>query len=370
MERFNVPRLGFGMMRLPRNADGTINIEETCEMTDLFLQSGLKYFDTAFVYEGSEEAVRKALVERHPRDSYYLTTKLNAGTWAAKSAEEAKKELEISLERTGAGYFDFYLLHALGEGNLANYENYGIWEFVKEAKEKGLIRHFGFSFHDTPEVLDRILNEHPDAEVVQLQINWADWDNPSVNSRGCYEVASKHGKQVIVMEPVKGGTLVNLPPAIKDLFKAADPDASAASWAIRFAASLENVMVVLSGMSNLAQMQDNVSYMKDFRPLDEEERKVIAKAQEILSGMDQIPCTGCSYCTGGCPMSIHIPDIFNAMNRNLLYGMFDDAKKRYERASKAGAPASACIHCLQCEDACPQHIEITKWLERAAEAFE
>ena len=366
-----MPRLGFGLMRLPRLADGkTIDIEQTKRMTDMFIEAGLKYFDTAYVYEGSEEAARKALVERYPREDYYLTSKLNAGNWCVGSAEEAKRELEISLERTGAGYFDFYLLHALEKENLDNYENYGLWDFVREAKEKGLIRHFGFSFHDSPETLDAILTKHPEAEVVQLQINWADWNDPVVASRANYEVCVKHNKPVIVMEPIKGGTLANPPQGIADLFAKENPSASAASWAVRFAASLEQVMVVLSGMSNIPQMADNLSYMSEFTPLSENEQAVIAKAQDILASIEQIPCTSCHYCTGGCPMNIKIPDIFGAMNRLLIYNNEADARRRYGNATADAGKASDCIHCLQCEDACPQHIQITQWLEKAAERLE
>ena len=366
----NMPRLGFGLMRLPKNEDGSIDVAQTAEMADRFLEAGLKYFDTAFVYAGSEDAIRQALVERHPRDSYYLTSKLNAGDWAVSSEEEAKKELDITLERTGAGYLDFYLLHALSKNNLQNYENYGLWDFVKEAKETGKIRHFGFSFHDSPEVLDEILTKHPEAEVVQLQINWADWNDPGVQSRANYEVCVKHDKPVIIMEPVKGGTLANPPEEIAKLFKEEEPDMSMASWGIRFAASLDQVMVVLSGMSNTEQMLDNISYMKDFKPLDEHEQEVIKKAQDILAAIPQIPCTGCRYCTDGCPMGIKIPDIFSAMNKYLVYGLNDDAKRRYQMSIRDAGKASDCIHCLQCEDACPQHIHITEWLEKAAEVLE
>lgn len=365
-----IPKLGFGLMRLPRLEDSTIDIEQTKVMTDMFLKAGLTYFDTAYVYQGSEEAAKKALVERYPRESYYLTSKLNAGSWAAKDEESAKKELEISLERTGAGYFDFYLLHALSKDNIDNYEKYGIFDFVKEAKAKGLIRHYGCSFHDQPEVLDEILTKHPDLEVVQLQINYADWENPAVASRRCYEVCVKHNKPVIVMEPVKGGTLANPPVKVAETLKSAAPDKSLASWAIRFAASLDQVMVVLSGMSNIEQMQDNLSYMSDFKPLDEDEQKVIGEVQDILASVDQIPCTGCSYCTKGCPMQIRIPDIFTAMNRYLIFDRMEEAKKRYANVTKENSPASACIMCLQCEDACPQHIKVTEWLEKAAELLE
>ena len=365
-----MPRLGFGMMRLPRFEDKSFDVEQVKKMVDRFLASGLKYFDTAFVYQGSEEVVKQALVDRYPRDSYFLTTKLNAGTWAAANEEEAKKQLETSLERTGAGYFDFYLLHALGKDNIGNYDKYGIWDFVKEAKEKGLIKHYGFSFHDSPEVLEQLLIDHPDVELVQLQINYADWEDLDVQSRKCYEVCVKYNKPVVVMEPVKGGTLATPPQQVQDLFKAENPDASFASWAIRFAASLEQVMVVLSGMSTIDQMEDNIPYMADFKPLDEKEKEVIAKAQDILASIPQIKCTACHYCTNGCPMSINIPAIFKAMNRNLIFGQLDDAKRRYAGATKDGGKASDCIHCLQCEDACPQHIEITSWLERAAAELE
>ena len=361
-------KFGFGLMRLPRNDDKTIDTEMTSEMVDRFLAAGLKYFDTAYVYEGSEAAAKKALVDRHPRDSFFLTSKLNAN--AAKDEADAKNQIYASLERTGAGYIDFYLLHALSAGNKDKYDAYGLWDYVKELKEKGLVRHYGFSFHDSPELLDELLTEHPDVEFVQLQINYADWEDPTVQSRRCYEVASKHGKPVVVMEPVKGGTLANPPQSVKDIFKTADPKASTASWAIRFAASLENVKIVLSGMSNVEQMEDNLSYMKDFKPLNEEEMKVIAEAQEALKQIEQIPCTACHYCTGGCPMQIDIPQLFKVMNRDLLFGDHEDSRRRYANAVKDGGTAGSCIHCLQCEGECPQHIEITSWLEKIAEAFE
>ena len=363
-----MPALGFGCMRLPRKEDGTIDVEQCKVMTDTFLKAGLKYFDTAYVYEGSEDAVRQMLVERHDRSEYYLTSKLNARV--AKDEEDAKNQLKVSLERTGAGYFDFYLLHAMNKDNYPTYEKYHLFDYVKEAKEKGLVKHWGFSFHDTPETLDKILTEHPDAEFVQLQINYADWDAPNVQSRRCYEVARKHGKPVVVMEPIKGGTLANPPESVAKLFKEYSPEASVASWAVRFVASKEGIMTVLSGMSNIAQMEDNVSYMADFKPLNEEESAIIEKAQEILRNIPQIPCTGCQYCTPGCPMQISIPNIFNAMNMDMIYGKSEDAKRSYERAASKGGKASDCIHCLQCEGACPQHIEITKWLEEAAARYE
>lgn len=367
-------KLGFGMMRLPkivRDGKKTIDIEQTSEMVDAFLAAGGRYVDTAFVYEGSEEATRKALVERYPRDSYYLATKLNASSFAARNREEARNEFRISLERTKAGYFDFYLLHALDKSNKPLYDEYGIWDYVKELKSEGLVRHWGFSFHDTPEFLDELLTEHPDAEFVQLQINYADWDDPEIMSRRCYEVAVKHDKPVVVMEPVKGGTLADPPQTVKDVFAMGGNSASPSSWAIRFAASLPNVMVVLSGMSNMAQMTDNLSYMgKDtYSPLSGEEQQLIAKAQEVLAGFDRIECTACRYCTGGCPMQINIPDIFKSMNMYKMYNDLERARRRYAN-NLHGSGASDCIACGQCEGACPQHLPIIDYLRECAEILE
>ena len=360
-------KLGFGLMRLPRTASGEIDVEETSRMVDMFFEAGGRYFDTAYVYGGSEEATRKALVERHPRDSYYLASKLNAG--AAKNEEEAKKEIDISLERLGTDYLDFYLLHALDRNNKSKYEKYGLWDYVKKLKEEGKIRHYGFSFHDQPEVLDEILTEHPDAEFVQLQINYADWDEAAVISGKCYEVAVKHNKPVIVMEPVKGGTLANPPEVVQDVFKLADSSASPASWAIRFVASLPNVMVVLSGMSNEEQMRDNVSYMKDFEIMSDAEQNVIVRARAALKSIDSIPCTACHYCTPGCPMQIHIPEIFSVMNRYLLYKDLEAARGDY--SWRPGGPkASVCIKCGQCEGACPQHLPIIDYLQEVVDTLE
>ena len=367
-------KLGFGMMRLPRisrNGMEVIDVERTADMVDAFLAAGGKYFDTAFVYEGSEEATRKALVDRFPRDSFYLATKINASSFAAKNEEEAKNEFKISLERTGAGYFDFYLLHALGKGNKPLYDKYGIWDYVKGLKEEGLIRHWGFSFHDSPEFLDELLNEHPDAEFVQLQINYADWDDDEVQSRRCYEVATKHGKPVVVMEPVKGGMLANPPQVVKDALNITANGPSPSSWAIRFAASLPNVMVVLSGMSNWEQMADNLSYMGSgkFAPLTEAEQGCIVNAQETLRAIDHIHCTACRYCTGGCPMKIDIPSIFSSMNIYKMYGNLERARRNYKMEVSGSAP-SACIQCGQCEGACPQHLPIIQYLKECAEVLE
>ncbi len=356
-------KLGFGLMRLPRLEDGSIDVPQVSEMVDLFMEAGGTYFDTAFAYQGSEEAIRKALVERYPRDSYTLASKLIIQPASTISVEEAKQETMTSLERSGAGYFDYYLVHAIQRGNWQKYEEYGIWDYVKELKEKGLIKHYGFSFHADPELLIELLERHPDAEFVQLQINYADWENPGVASRRNWEICKQYGKPVTVMEPVKGGILADPIDTVKEILKAADPDASYASWALRFVASKDNMLAVLSGMSSLEQMKDNLSFMKDFKPLTEEEEKVIAKAQEALDNDKSIPCTACHYCTKGCPMNIPIPEIFNVENRKKGSPEFR-VKREYTIVTADKGKASDCIQCGQCEAACPQHLPIISLLEQ------
>ncbi len=374
MEKYfgeSTPKLGFGLMRLPKLKNGKTDIEQTKKMVDMFMDAGLTYFDTAYVYDsgGSEKAAKAALVDRYPRESYTLATKLCA--WmGAHDEKSAKQQFYTSLERTGAGYFDYYLLHALQAGNYKTYDKYHIWDFVKEQKEKGLIKHWGFSFHASPEILDELLTAHPDAEFVQLQINYADWENPDVMARANYEVARKHSKSIVVMEPVKGGSLASPPKAVLDEFKKADSKASPASWAIRYAASLEGIITVLSGMSNIEQMADNLSYMKDFRPLDNQEQKVIQKAQEIMGKINDIPCTACHYCTSGCPMQIPIPEIFAARNQQTVWGQLEKGAQLYKDATAASGKASDCIMCGQCENACPQQIDVMARLKECAEKFD
>ena len=366
----NCMKLGFGMMRLPR-IEGTkdIDLEHSMRMVDAFIEAGGKYFDTAYVYEGSEAATKAVLCDRYPRESYYLADKLNASDFACKSEEEAKNEIQISLERTGAGYFDFYLLHGIDEGNIDNFNNYRIWDYMKKLKEEGLIRHYGFSFHSTPEHLDKLLTDHPDVEFVQLQINYSDWEDTLICSRRCYEVATRHAKPVIVMEPVKGGKLANPPQPVKDILQRANPDASYASWAIRYTASLPNVMMVLSGMSDIEQMKDNVSFMHQFQPLNVEEHRVLKEASQALQQYADIACTACHYCTPGCPIGIHIPEIFAVMNVYKMYGNLNEARNEYQWRP-GGEKASACIQCGQCEDACPQHLPIISLLEEVVETLE
>lgn len=366
----DIKKLGFGLMRLPRK-DGKIDIEQTKQMADMFISKGFTYFDTAYVYGEngeSEKAMREAVVERYPREMLQLASKLPV--WCCKTKEDMQKVFETSLERTGAQYFDFYLQHSLDREKLKKLDELGAWEFVSELKKQGYVKHMGFSFHDTAEVLDEILTKHPEQEFVQLQINYNDWESDTVQSRKCYETARKHGKPVIIMEPVRGGSLAVLTPEIQNIFKEVNPGMSVASWAIRFAASLDGIITVLSGMSCIEQMRDNISYMEEFKPLGEEERKAVEKAAEILRSTPTVSCTGCKYCVDGCPMKISIPDIFSAYNKLKVYGNKEFTKKQYDETTAGKGKASDCIQCGQCESVCPQHINIIETLKEASEAFD
>ena len=364
-----IKKLGFGLMRLPQK-DDAIDVDQVKQMVDRFMEAGFTYFDTAWAYAGSEDAIRKALVERYPRESYQLATK-NAAWINCKTREDAISQFEQSLERTGAGYFDFYLLHNLGAGRTKFFEDFDMWNFVTDKKKEGKIRHIGFSFHSTPEELEEILKAHPEAEFVQLQINYADWENPTVQSRACYEMARKYGKPVVIMEPVKGGMLATPPESVKAVFEQAEPEHSVASWAIRFAANLDGVITVLSGMSNMEQMQDNLSYMKEFAGLSPEQVNVIRRAQEELEKIPLIPCTNCNYCAKVCPMNIGISGSFTTMNYLTLY--HNEASARFQEnflvSGHGKKRAAECVKCGKCEQVCPQHISIRSELERTAQAF-
>lgn len=363
----DTPKLGFGLMRLPKLADGAIDVDQTARMVDAFLDAGFTYFDTAFVYEGSEEAIGRALVQRHPRESFTLATKLFAKR--AATAEEAKQQLFTSLERTGAGYFDYYLMHNLGDGRTRYFEDYGLWEWAQQMKAQGLIRHVGFSMHADAGQLDEVLTAHPEVEFVQLQINYADWEDCENQSRLCYECAMRHGKPVVIMEPVKGGLLANPPQTVADVFRAADPQASCASWALRFAASLPGVITVLSGMSNEEQMADNLATFKDFKPLGEEGHAVIEAAQAELAKIDIVPCTTCRYCTKGCPQQINVPGAFSALNLLRVYGNEKEAADTYDWQTR-DARANTCLRCGACESVCPQHLPICDLLAEVSELFD
>lgn len=358
----DIKKLGFGLMRLPKS-DGVIDVEQVKQMVDMFLSKGFTYFDTAWAYAGSEDAIRQALVERYPREKFQLATK-NAAWINCKTREDAINQFETSLKQTGAGYFDFYLLHNLGEHRTEFFERFDLWNFVQEQKAAGKIKHVGFSFHSTPEELDEILTKHPEAEFVQLQINYADWENPAIQSRGVYEVARKHGKPVIIMEPVKGGLLANPPAQVAEVFKKANAEASLASWAIRFSASLDGVIVVLSGMSNLEQMENNTSYMENFQPLNDSEKATVEEARRLLASIPIIPCTTCNYCAKVCPQNIGISGSFTSMNIYHMYGDLVQAKRseNWLVGGHGKELAKNCIKCGKCEEVCPQHIQIRKEL--------
>ena len=365
-------KLGFGLMRLPRIAgkDDVIDIEQTKLMVDEFLAAGFTYFDTAWAYPGSEDAIRQALVERYPREKFQLATK-NAAWINCKTKEDALEQYRTSLRQSGAGYFDFYLLHNLGDSRTHVFDDFGLWDYFLNEKKEGRIKHLGFSFHATSDQLEEILTKHPEAEFVQLQINYADWESNAIQSRKCYEVARKHNKPVIIMEPVKGGNLATPPESVAKIFKDADPEASCASWAVRFAADLDGVITVLSGMSSIEQMRDNLSYMKGFKHLTSEQKAVIARASEELAKLPIIPCTTCNYCSKVCPMDIGISGSFGALNMYTLYGNYDLAKGRilWDVLGQGHKKADECVKCGLCEAACPQHIEIRKELVKVAETF-
>jgi predicted aldo/keto reductase-like oxidoreductase len=366
----DIPKLGFGLMRLPMRGE-EIDIEQTKTMVDKFLEAGFTYFDTAYGYHDgkSEEVAKVALIDRYPREKFQFATKLPA--WAgAKNAEEARQMFFTSLERSGAGYFDYYLLHSLGAERTKAFDDFGLWDFVLEQREKGLIRHVGFSFHDTADVLDDILTKHPEMEFVQLQINYADWNSPSVQSAKCFEVAEKHRKPIIIMEPVKGGLLANLQPSLADVLNEAQTHVSLSSWALRFAASLDNVITVLSGMSTLEQVEDNLATMTDFHPLNGSEYTALEKVRDALAAIENIPCTSCGYCAKDCPQNIAISGIFDAMNQYLVFDALEDAKRFYGFCTRNGGTAGKCIECGQCESVCPQCIGIMRELKNAAEVFE
>lgn len=363
-----IPKLGFGLMRLPMIGD-EVDIEQVKHMADIFVENGFTYFDTAYPYINgkSEEAVKEALIGRYPRESIQIASKMPV--WLCNKPEDFKPLLEVQLKRTGAEYFDFYLLHALDRNRMEQMDKIGGWDFVKRAKEEGLIRHFGFSFHDKADVLDQILTSHPEAEFVQLQLNYADWENSDVQSRKCYEIARKHNTPIIVMEPVKGGNLANMPGEAGRIFKSKEPGKSVASWAMRYAGSLEGIITVLSGMSDLDQMQDNIDTMKDFSQLSEEEYATIEQVVDVLAKADTVPCTSCKYCVDGCPQKINIPEVLGSLNTYRTYKDLKAVKGHYNWVTANSGKASDCIACGYCEEQCPQHIAIIDALQEVAGVF-
>lgn len=359
---------GFGCMRLPMK-DGEVDTEEFSRMVDTFLDNGFNYFDTAHGYlDGkSETAIRECLTARYPRDRYILTDKLTSSYF--KKEEDIRPLFEKQLAACGVDYFDFYLMHSQTAENFEYFKKRRAYETALQLKEEGKFRHFGISFHDRAEVLEQILTEYPQIEVVQIQFNYLDYNDPAVQSRQCYEVCRKYGKPVLVMEPVKGGSLVNLPEEALEVLDRLN-GSSPASYALRFAAGFEGIRMVLSGMSNMEQMEDNLSFMKDFRPLDQRELEAIDQVREIFNSKHLIPCTACRYCTAGCPKKISIPDLFACMNMKKLFQGWS-ADFYYNSIHTVGhGKASDCIKCGKCEKICPQHLPIRNLLEDVAAEFE
>ena len=370
-------KLGFGLMRMPLlnpDDDASVDIEQVKEMVDLFISRGFTYFDTAIMYNGfaSQRVAKAAIVDRYPRGSFTLATKLHSAFF--NSFEDRDRIFNEQLEQTGAGYFDYYLIHGVESGNYPKYEQFDCFNWLLDKKAKGLVKHAGFSFHDTPELLDEILTKYPEMEFVQMQLNYLDWESEWIQSHAVYEMAVKHGKPVVVMEPVKGGTLARVPEEAEKLFKTAEPDLSIPSWAIRFAASQENVMMVLSGMSSIEQMRDNTGFMEDFKPLTEAELALTHRAADIINFQIAVPCTGCSYCTDGCPMRIPISKYISLYNEDMREALEEKGWTinftNYEKLTENHGKAADCIACGQCEGVCPQHLPIIELMKKVSAHFD
>ena len=372
----NTQRLGFGLMRLPLTdpEDRTsIDIEQVKKMVDIYMEHGFNYFDTAWMYHkhAGECVVKNAIKDRYPRESYTVTTKLHYNY--IKCQEDVERIFNEQLEKTGMDYFDYYLLHEIAANNIEIYEKYDCINWVRNLKKEGKIKHYGFSFHDKAEVLDRFLTKYPDFEYVQLQLNYLDWESLTIQSRECYEVARKHGKPIIVMEPVRGGALAKVPAAAEKLFKDYNPDASVASWALRYIASLPGIVMILSGMSNIDQMIDNTQFMKDVKPLNEEELEIIKKATDIIADSMSLQCTACEYCMDGCPQKIAIPKYFALFNEAKAENSKEnpaELQARYDELTKTYGKASDCIRCGKCEEICPQYMSTIDSLKLVADYFE
>ncbi|MCQ2483410.1 MAG: aldo/keto reductase [Clostridia bacterium] len=365
-----MPKLGFGLMRLPEN-DGVIDLDKVITMVDSYMANGFNYFDTAYVYHGgnSEKIVKEAVTKRYDRDKFTVASKLPA--WCINCLEDRDKVFNEQLERTGLEFFDYYLLHSVEDGNnYDNYVKYDCFNWGIEKRKEGKIKHFGFSFHGTPELLIKILDNHPEIEFVQIQLNYVDWDNSIVHSGKLYEILSERNIPIIVMEPIKGGTLAKMDQEYVDMYKKIRPDKSVASWALRFVGSLPGVATILSGMGTAEQMADNIATFKNFEPLNEVEQNTINSVVKKMLDTPLIGCTACRYCVDGCPMNISIPDIISAVNTRRKFS--DDMRPQffYNGLADRGGRASDCIACGQCEGVCPQHLNIIEHLKEAVADFE
>ena len=365
VSKINIP-LGFGCMRFDGRADDTVDIAQVSEMIDCYMEAGGNYFDTAWAYPNSEKTLRKALVERHPRDSYLIASKCI--TWSnCTCKEDLEAQLQETLATLGIDYLDVYLMHNLGGTRTASFEKYDAWEFVKSVKERGLAKHIGFSAHCTPEELEGFIAAYPEAEIIQLQANYSDWDSPDFRERECVELAHAHGLPVIAMEPVKGGILADPPQAVKDILDEAMPDDSYATAALRFTASQPGIVVTLSGMSTLEQVQDNCRAFRDFKPLDDGELAAIDRARAALKEGGTVQCTSCDYCAKVCPLNIGISQSLAVLNHYINYG--DAASAGYQmgfvvRFNAGKNMITECIRCGACEDACPQNLPILEYFDR------
>lgn len=366
-------KLGFGLMRLPyaeNAANGNIDVEKTKAMVDAYMAQGFTYFDTAWVYHGghSEEVFGELVASRYPREKFQVTTKMPL--WGMEDPAKLDEIFNKQLEKCKVPYFDYYFLHALNKNVFQRAEKLGAFEWMQKMKAEGKIKHPGFSFHDSADVLEEILTAHPEVELVQLQINYIDWESDGVQSRKCYEICCKHNIPVAIMEPIKGGSLANIMDDAKKIFTDYNPKASVASWAVRYAASLDNILVVLSGMSNMEQLEDNMSYMKDFVPLNTDEKACVEKATKVIKDSILVPCTACRYCVDGCPAKINIPRYFELYNEQNRYGVASYKWHYNETKKNSGSGPLDCVECGQCEEHCPQKIKIMDMLKEVGKTFE
>ena len=360
-------KLGFGFMRLPKKDDKAFDMVLIKKLVDVFLTEGFTYFDTAYLYPGSEDAIRETLVARYPRENFTIANKLPI--ISIEKAEDAQTFFETSLMRTCAGYFDFYMLHALSASSSEKAEKLGAWQFIRSLKDKGLIKHAGFSFHGSSDLLENILTRHPETEFVQLQINYLDWEDEKVQARHCYEVAHTHGIPITIMGPVKGGLLATPSLAVTSVFNSVDSSASMASWAMRFAASLDGVTTVLSGMNSLEQLYDNINTIKNLKPLSKDDNDIITKVVNVFRSVPKIPCTGCKYCIEDCPQKINIPNLIDIYSNYMLYQNASAGKDLYSVFTQDRGKALDCVQCRICEKHCPQAIEIVDIMKSLAEVF-